>query len=161
MSHLVAAPDKFRGTATAAEVAAAVGDAARRAEWTADEIPMSDGGEGLLLAVGGTPHHSWVPGPLGVPTEAEWRLLPADGAGTTAVIEMSQAAGRALLPHPRGDDPVSADTAGVGHLLLRARDAGATRIVIGCGGSATTDGGWGAVQVIGTRAALERIELEV
>ena len=83
MSHLVAAPDKFRGTATAAEVAAAVGGAARRAGWTADEIPMSDGGEGLLLAVGGTPHHAWVPGPLGVPTEAEWRLLPADGSGGT------------------------------------------------------------------------------
>jgi len=67
MSHLVAAPDKFRGTATAAEIAAAVGGAARRAGWTADEIPMSDGGEGLLLAVGGTPHHTSVPGPLGVP----------------------------------------------------------------------------------------------
>jgi glycerate kinase len=52
MSHLIAAPDKFRGTATAAEVAAAVGGAARRAGWSADEIPMSDGGEGLLLAVG-------------------------------------------------------------------------------------------------------------
>jgi len=165
MSHLVAAPDKFRGTATATEVAAAVGAAARRAGWTADEIPMSDGGEGLLLAVGGTPHHAWVPGPLGVPTEAEWRLLPTDGSGgtrgTTAVIEMSQAAGRALLPHPRGDDPVSADTAGVGHLLLRARDAGATRIVIGCGGSATTDGGWGAVQVVGSPAALAGIEMQV
>jgi glycerate kinase len=162
MSHLVAAPDKFRGTATAAEVAAAVGGAARRAGWTADEIPMSDGGEGLLLAVGGTPHHSWVPGPLGVPTEAEWRFLPADGSrGATAVIEMSQAAGRSLLPHPRGDDPVSADTAGVGHLLLHARDAGATRIVIGCGGSATTDGGWGAVQVVGTPAVLAGLEMQV
>jgi glycerate kinase len=168
MSHLVAAPDKFRGTATAAEVAAAVGGAARRAGWTADEVPMSDGGEGLLLAVGGTPQHTWVPGPLGVLTEAEWRLLPADGSGgagggggVTAVIEMSRAAGRELLPHPRGEDPVSADTAGVGHLLLRARDAGATRIVIGCGGSATTDGGWGAVRVVGTPAALAGIEMQV
>jgi len=162
MSHLVAAPDKFRGTATAAEIAAAVGGAARRAGWTADEIPMSDGGEGLLLAVGGTPHHTSVPGPLGVPTEAEWRLLPADpGGGRTAVIEMSQAAGRSLLPHPSGDDPVSADTAGVGHLLLRARDAGARRIVIGCGGSATTDGGWGAVEVVGTPAVLAGVDLQV
>ena len=161
MSHLIAAPDKFRGTATAAEVAAAVGGAARRAGWTADEIPMSDGGEGLLLAVGGTPRRTWVPGPLGVSTEAEWRLLAAgpDG-GPTAVIEMSRAAGRSLLPDPRGDDPVAADTAGVGHLVLRAREAGATRIVIGCGGSATTDGGWGAVEVVGTPANLAGVDLD-
>ena len=182
MPHLVAAPDKFRGTASAAEAAAAVAVAARAAGWTADEVPMSDGGEGLLEAVGGTPRHTVVPGPLGAPTRAEWRLLPAtvgpasDGAdsvgppapgayshdrGRTAVIEMSQAAGRALLAEPRGDDPVAADTAGVGHLLLAARDAGARRIVIGCGGSATTDGGWGAVQAVGSASALAGIELEV
>jgi glycerate kinase len=127
---------------------------------------MSDGGEGLLLAVGGTAQHTSVPGPLGATVDAEWRLLAAGPnddptGGPTAVIEMSRAAGRELLPEPRGDDPVAASTAGVGHLILRARDAGATRIVIGCGGSATTDGGWGAVQVIGTRAALEGIELQV
>jgi glycerate kinase len=162
MPHLIAAPDKFRGTATAAEVAAAVGGAARRAGWTADEIPMSDGGEGLLLAVGGTAHHTSVPGPLGVPTVAEWRLLPPDpSGGTTAVIEMSRAAGRSLLPDPRDDDPVAADTSGVGHLILAARDAGATRVVIGCGGSATTDGGWGAVQAVGTPGALAGVDLEV
>jgi glycerate 2-kinase len=162
MPHLVAAPDKFRGTATAAEVAAAVAGEARRAGWTGDEVPMSDGGEGLLEALGGTPQFTTVPGPLGTPTEAEWRLRPApDGGGPTAVIEMSRASGRALLPHPQGDDPLRADTAGVGHLLLRARDAGATRIVIGCGGSATTDGGWGAVQLVGSPGALAGIELEV
>jgi glycerate kinase len=168
MPHLVAAPDKFRGTVTAAEAAAAIADGACRAGWTADEVPMSDGGEGLLEVVGGTPRYTWVPGPLGAPTKAEWRLLPetADGGrtavtGRTAVIEMSQAAGRALLPQPRGDDPVNADTAGVGRLLLSARDAGATRIVIGCGGSATTDGGWGAVQAVGSPAALAGIDLQV
>ena len=123
---------------------------------------MSDGGEGLLEALGGTPHMSSVPGPLGASIDAEWRMLaPGDGRGPTAVIEMSRASGRALLPHPEGDDPVNADTSGVGHLLLRARDAGATRIVIGCGGSATTDGGWGAVQAVGSAAALAGIDLEV
>jgi len=180
MSRLVAAPDKFRGTATAAEAAAAMAAAGRRAGWTTDEVPLSDGGEGLLEVVGGTPRYTWVPGPLGAPTEAEWRLLPetADGepaaetgrtggtgrtgaTGRTAVIEMSRAAGRALLPQPRGDDPINADTAGVGRLLLSARDAGATRIVIGCGGSATTDGGWGAVQAVGSPGALEGIDLQV
>src|ERR1019366_8767121 len=115
MPHLVAAPDKFRGTASAAEAAAAMAGAARRAGWTADEVPMSDGGEGLLEAVGGAPRRMRVPGPLGAPTDAEWRLLPAtDDRGMMAVIEMSQAAGRALLPQPRGDDPINADTSGVG-----------------------------------------------
>ncbi len=84
---------------------------------------MSDGGEGLLDALGGAPRSAVVSGPLGKPVEAEWRMLEsADGA--TAVVEMSRAAGRALLPRPHGDDPVRADTAGVGELLLAARDAG-------------------------------------
>ena len=74
---------------------------------------------------------------------------------------MSRASGRALLPHPGGDDALDADTSGVGHLLLAARDAGATRIVIGCGGSATTDGGWGAVQAVGSASALAGIDLAV
>jgi glycerate 2-kinase len=168
MPHLVAAPDKFRGTASAAEVAAAIAGAARQAGWTVDEVPLSDGGEGLLETVGGVPHHTSVPGPLGAPTVAEWRLLPGDATvpgdvrgDPTAVIEMSRAAGRALLPHPQGEDPVVADSAGVGELLLAARDVGATRIVVGCGGSATTDGGWGAVEVVGSRAALSGIDLQV
>jgi glycerate kinase len=167
--HLVVAPDKFRGTASAGDVAAAAAGAARRAGWTADEVPMSDGGEGLLQAVGGRSRHTTVSGPLGQPVDAEWRLLTdgsrsarddpgptapddpgrsaPDEPGTgplTAVIEMSKASGRALVPHPHDEDPVDADTTGVGQLLLAARDAGARRIVVGCGGSATTDGGWGA-----------------
>jgi glycerate kinase len=77
------------------------------------------------------------------------------------VIEMSRAAGRALLPRPRGDEPVRADTAGVGTLLLAARDAGARRIVVGCGGSATTDGGWGAVRTVGSAEELGGIEITV
>src|ERR1700733_1951024 len=62
--RLVAAPDKFRGTASAGEVAAAMAGAARAAGWIADEVPMSDGGEGLLLAVGGAPHTTSRTGPL-------------------------------------------------------------------------------------------------
>jgi glycerate kinase len=174
--HLVAAPDKFRGTVSAAEAAAASAGAARRAGWTADEAPMSDGGEGLLDAVGGTRRTTVVTGPLGMPVEAEWRMLDTgtgagagsgdgsgDGAPTrpTAVIEMSRAAGRALLPRPRGDDPVRAGTAGVGQLILAARDAGARRIVVGCGGSATTDGGRSAFNTVGGPAALAGVELVV
>jgi glycerate kinase len=160
--HLVAAPDKFRGTASAAEAAAAMADAARRAGWTADEVPMSDGGEGLLDALGGAPHTTAVKDPLGRPVDAEWRMLDGtDPAGPTAVVEMSQAAGRSRLPHPNGDEPVRADTTGVGQLLLAARDAGARRIVIGCGGSATTDGGLGAVEAVGSPEALHDVELVV
>lgn len=169
--HLVAAPDKFRGTATAAEAAAAMAEAARQAGWTTDEVPMSDGGEGLLDALGGDPRLTTVAGPLGEPVEAEWRMLPegahdpehsnGHGTGPTAVVEMSRAAGRALLPDPSGDDPVRADTTGVGQLLLAARDAGARRIVIGCGGSATTDGGWGAVEAVGGPQALAGVKLVV
>src|SRR5580658_4628082 len=110
MPHLVAAPDKFRGTASAEEAAQAMVDAASTAGWTADAIPMSDGGEGLLDAVGGEAQFTQVPGPLGSPTRAEWRLLASpDRQGPTAVIEMSKAAGRALLPHPTGQDPINAD----------------------------------------------------
>lgn len=162
MPHLVAAPDKFRGTATAAEVAAAMAQGAREAGWTADEVPMSDGGEGLLDALGGESRTTKVAGPLGEPVEAEWRMFDtADHTHPTAVIEMSRAAGRALLPRPKGDDPVRADTSGVGQLLLAARDAGARRIVVGCGGSATTDGGLGAVEAVGSPEALRGVELVV
>jgi glycerate kinase len=162
MPHLVAAPDKFRGTATATEVVAAVTVAADAAGWSSVGVPLSDGGEGLLEALGGIVHRAEVPGPLGEPTIAEWRMLPAtDHPGRTAVIEMSRAAGRALLPHPRGDEPVRADTAGVGTLLLAARDAGAARIVVGCGGSATSDGGWGAVRTVGSAEQLDGIEITV
>ncbi len=161
VSHLVAAPDKFRGTLSAAEVAAAAAGAARAAGWTADEVPMSDGGEGLLEALGGMRHTAIVTGPLGPRVEAEWRMLgpTGDDGLLTAVVEMSRAAGRALLPNPRGDDPVRATTTGVGQLLLAARDEGARRIVIGCGGSATTDGGLGAYEAIGSPAALGGVEL--
>jgi glycerate kinase len=143
-------------------VAAAIAGAARAAGWTADEVPMSDGGEGLLDALGGTRHVTTVAGPLAAPVEAEWRMLEGDAsAPPTAVVEMSRAAGRALVPTPHGDDPVRASTAGVGQLLLAARAAGARRIVIGCGGSATTDGGEGAFEAVGSPAALEGVALVV
>jgi glycerate kinase len=161
--RLVAAPDKFRGTATAPEVAAAAAGAAREAGWDADEVPLADGGEGTLDAVGGEVRVTTVAGPLGAPVAAEWRLVPgaAESPGPTAVIEMARAAGRALLPRPSGDDPVRASTTGVGELVLAAARAGARRIVVGVGGSATTDGGWGAVEAIGSRGRLGGAELVV
>src|SRR5688572_11745178 len=82
--RVVAAPDKLRGTATAIEVAAAIGRAAAAAGWACDQVPMADGGEGTLEALGGPNRTSTVTGPLGTPTEAAWRL-----DGRTAVIEMA------------------------------------------------------------------------
>jgi glycerate kinase len=154
--RVVAAPDKFRGTASAGDVTAAVARAAVRSGWTADEVPMSDGGEGLLAAVGGEPRHTEVAGPLGAPVVAEWRFLPAGPGRATplAVIEMAEASGRARLLHPRGDEPMVATTAGTGQLILEAVGSGARQIVVGCGGSATTDGGLGAVEAIGSPTAL-------
>lgn len=143
--RLIVAPDKFRGTATAAEVCAAVAVAADRAGLECLQVPMSDGGEGMLEAFGGPNRSSRVTGPLGDAVEARWRLEP-DGL---AVIETAQACGLELAGGARRNDPMAATTRGVGELLVEAVRAGATRIVSGLGGSATTDGGAGA------RSALE------
>ncbi|HEY1734479.1 MAG TPA: glycerate kinase, partial [Acidimicrobiales bacterium] len=164
MTHLVAAPDKFRATAAAADVAAAIGRAARAAGWSVDEVPLADGGEGLLDVVGGEPRSTVVTGPLGQSVSAEWRITDGVLGGSTeptAVIEMARAAGRGLVPRPSGDDPVRATTRGVGELVLAAVDAGVRRIVVGIGGSATTDGGLGAVDAIGSPDVVAGVELLV
>ena len=142
--RLVAAPDKFRGTATAAQVAAAVAHAAARAGWTCEEVPVADGGEGTLEALGGAPRHATVHGPLGQLVDAEWRMQ-ADG---TAVVEMARASGLDLLGGPDLNDPLRASTRGTGELIAAALDAGATRVIVGVGGSATTDGGLAALTAI-------------
>jgi glycerate 2-kinase len=142
--HLVAAPDKFRGTATAIDVTAAICSAARAHHWTCAPCPMSDGGEGFVVAMGGDRRTTTVRGPLGAPVEAVWAFRD-DGA---AILESASAAGRALLPRPRGEDPVMASTYGVGELVGAALAAGATSVVVGCGGTATTDGGRGLVDAL-------------
>jgi glycerate kinase len=157
---VLAAPDKFRGTARASEVARAVADGARRAGWRAREVPMSDGGEGLLEVLGGLPRRARVTGPLGAPVEAEWRLR-REGQLPVAVVESARASGLALVGGPQGNDPVAASTVGTGELVLAAVRGGARRVVVGCGGSATTDGGLGAVRAIGSRHRLGGAELLV
>jgi glycerate kinase len=147
--HVLAAPDKFRGSATATEVAAAVAAGARRAGWDCRLLPMADGGEGTLEALGGPDRTTVVSGPDGQPVEAAWRL-----DGTTAVIEMATAAGLQLAGGAGANDALAATTRGVGELVAAALDAGATRVIIGVGGSATTDGGLGAVEVLEERQPL-------
>ncbi len=161
VGHLVAAPDKFRGTADASQAAAAAARGARRAGWTAAEVPLADGGDGLLSAFDGEPRRDEVTGPLGTPVPADWKLVPGTSrdAGPTAVIEMANASGLLIAGGELGNDPMKASTVGTGQLILRAVSLGATRVIIGCGGSATTDGGAGALAAIGTREALQGVEL--
>jgi glycerate 2-kinase len=152
--RLVAAPDKFRGTATAAEVVAGIERAATGAGWACDGVPVADGGEGTLEALGGAPRYGRVRGPLGDTVVAEWRLQD-DG---TAVVEMARASGLALAGGPDGNDPLRATTYGTGELIAAAIEAGADRVVVAVGGSATTDGGVGALSAL-RRAGVSGTEL--
>jgi glycerate kinase len=156
MPHVVFAPDKFRGTATASQVAAAGGRAAKAAGWTWDEVPVADGGEGILEVLGGRPQHALVRGPLGRPVDAEWRL-----DGTTAIVEMARASGLALVGGPAGNDPIRASTTGTGELIATALLAGARKIVVGMGGSATTDGGLAALRALEPHGRLHGLEIIV
>lgn len=153
---MLAAPDKFKGTATAHEVAAAIGHACWELGIDCTEIPLADGGDGLLDVLGGGNRTSTVTGPLGDPVSAEWRL-----SGDTAVIEMARASGLALVGGAEHNDPLAATTTGTGELIDHALDAGARRIIVGLGGSATTDGGFGAIRAINAIARLKRVELLV
>jgi glycerate 2-kinase len=158
--RLVAAPDKFRGTASAADVAASAVAAALRLGWRAAAVPLADGGEGTLDAVGGERRVQIVTGPLGTPTTSEWRLVPRRDAGRpTAVIEMARASGLALAGGSERNDPIHATTRGTGELIAAAARAGAGTIVVGCGGSATTDGGVGMLEGVGDLDLLQGIEL--
>jgi glycerate kinase len=154
--RIVAAPDKFRGSAHAAEVAAAIGRAARAVGATCVELPMADGGEGTLDALGGPNRESLVTGPLGDPVTAGWRLL-----GSTAVIEMSRASGLAIVDGADGNDPIAASTTGTGELVAEAVESGAKRIIVGVGGSATTDGGFGALRAMYPLQRLRGVEIVV
>ncbi len=158
MPRVVAAPDKFRGTASAGEVALAVARAAAAHGWACDQVPVSDGGEGFCEVLGGRSRVARVKGPLGDAVDAEWHLL-ADGR--TAVVEMALASGLLLAGGPKGNDPVSADTAGTGELIAAAVKAGARRVLVGMGGSASTDGGLAAVEVLEPHSRLKGIELVV
>jgi glycerate 2-kinase len=146
--RIVVAPDSFKGSLTAAEAADAVARGLARAVPGAEVLtrPVADGGEGTVAAAlraGYRPRTATVTGPDGRPVDA---VLAVDGG--TAVAELAAAAGIGLLAAPA---PLTATTRGVGELLLAAVDAGARRVVLGLGGSATTDGGAGLLQALGVR----------
>lgn len=125
------APDCFGGTLSAPEAAAAIGAAFPGA----DLAPLSDGGPGFLDVLPGQLRALSVTGPLGEPTLARWRL-----DGSTAYVEAAQACGLHVTDRR---DPERATTAGVGELCAAAVSAGARTLVVGLGGSASTDGGRG------------------
>jgi glycerate kinase len=152
--RVVAAVDKFRGTAAARDVAAAIGQACWLRSIDCDEVALADGGEGLLDALGGANRTTTVTGPLGSPVEAGWRLHRG-----TAIIEMALASGLAVAGYAEGNDPLAATTAGTGELIDHAVSAGAKRIIVGLGGSATTDGGLGAIQALSSPKRLAGVEL--
>ena len=160
MPIVVAAPDKYRGTASASDVAAAIARAAKAAKWKCDKAPVADGGEGILEALGGVARTTRVSGPLGEVVEAEWRIKEGVRP-VTAVIEMARAAGLDLVGGPEWNDPLRASTSGVGQLIMAAVAAGARRVIVGVGGSATTDGGQGCLEALEPRARLSGVDLRV
>jgi glycerate 2-kinase len=150
---IILAPDSFKECLTAVEVCRAMAAGLRRILPNAEliSLPLADGGEGtvdaLLSATGGTLRSNTVIGPCGDPVEAQWGIL---GDGSTAVIEMAAAAGLAITP-PEKRNPLYTTTYGVGQLIRAALDAGIATILLGIGGSATTDCGLGMAQALGAK----------
>ncbi|MCB1256250.1 MAG: glycerate kinase [Microthrixaceae bacterium] len=154
--RILLAPDKFRGTATAGEVINALAGAFTALGHTVDSKILSDGGEGFLDVFGGPNRSTVVTGPLGDEVEAHWRY-----SSKTAVIEMSQASGLALVGGAEGNDALAASTFGTGELISRALDAGAKRVIVGIGGSASTDGGLGALRALEPLHRLRGVTMQI
>jgi glycerate kinase len=151
---ILIAPDSFKGSLSAVDAASWMERGVRAvtglASSTCTAIPLADGGEGTLdavqIAVGGTRHTVQVRGPLGDPVMAQWLELDS----RTALIEMAQASGLPLVPTPQRD-ALRATSFGLGQLMRAALDANCRRLIIGLGGSATTDGASGALVALGAR----------
>lgn len=149
---VVIAPDSFKGGPRATQVAGALAAGWREARGADEvvEVPLADGGEGTLdamdAAVRDARRHTVeaVTGPDGRPVDAEYLLLP-DG---TAVVELASSSGLPLMGHP---DPLGATTRGMGEVMRAALEAGARRLLVGLGGSSSTDGAAGALSALGLR----------
>jgi len=151
--RVLAAVDKFKGTASAKDVARSIGHACWELGIECDEVALADGGEGTLDVLGGPNRESVVTGPLGKPVKAQWRFQ-----GDTAVIEMARASGLSIVGDAQHNDAVAASTTGTGELIDKALDLGARRIIVCLGGSATTDGGLGAIRAIRSPARLKAVD---
>lgn len=147
---VVVAPDKFKGSLTGAQVAAAISSGVRAALPAARivAVPVADGGEGTLAAAvqcGFEQHNALVSGPTGEKVRAAFGIK-----GEVAVVEMAEASGLDRLPGGT-PDALGATSRGTGELIAAALDAGATQVILGVGGSACTDGGAGMLQGLGAR----------
>ncbi|HEV2062710.1 MAG TPA: glycerate kinase, partial [Solirubrobacteraceae bacterium] len=155
------APDSFKGTFDAPTVARALSEGLRGAGWETDECPVADGGEGtlalLVAALDGELVEVAVRDPLGRRVRCAFGLV---SGGATAIVEMAQASGLALVA-PAERDAWRASTAGTGELILAAAGSGAREILVGVGGSATTDGGAGAIAAIRTGGGIGDARLRV
>lgn len=154
---IICAPDKFKECLTAPQAAEAMAKGIRRVlpDAVIDLCPIADGGEGtvaaLLAATGGQAMSTRVQDPLGSMVYASWGMLgQRPGQHATAIIEMAAASGLALI-EPQKRDPTLTSTFGTGQLIKAALDHGARHIIIGIGGSATTDAGCGCAQALGAR----------
>jgi len=155
--RVVFAPDSFKGTITAADAAQVLADAWLDVDPTAEVVlrPMADGGEGTVAAfaaavAGAVRMPVTVDGPAGTPVETSWLLLPAsdDAPQGTAVIDLASTSGIELLDELR---PWDADSSGFGQAIAAAMDHGVSRLVLGIGSSASTDGGIGMLRALGAR----------
>jgi glycerate kinase len=159
------APDSFKGTFSARQVAAAVGRGLEAAGRPVDLCPLADGGEGtlevLLETLDGEPVSATVEDPLGREAEAVFGLLENERTGRlVAIVEMAQASGLTLVG-PGDRDPFAASTFGTGQLILAAVESGAEVVYLGVGGSATTDGGAGALRAIRRAGGVGKARLVV
>ena len=150
---IVIAPDSFKETLSAFEVASTIESSFQNVFPEAEiiKIPIADGGEGtveaMVRATDGSFEFSEVEGPMGNITSAKWGVL---GNSKTAVIEIAEACGLHLVQANKRN-PMTASSFGVGQLVVAALDKGAKKIIIGLGGSATNDGGYGFLRAIGVQ----------
>jgi glycerate 2-kinase len=160
-SHFLAVPDSFKGTLSARQVAEAIGSGVEHAGAVADLCPAADGGEGtaevLLAAMGGERRTAQVQDPLGRRIEASYGLARD---GSTAIVEAAAASGLHLVAEA-DRDPEAASSAGTGELIVAAVGAGAKRVLVAAGGTATMDGGLGAIDAVNAVGGLRGVNLEV
>ena len=151
---VLVAPDSFKGTHASSAVAHAIASGVRSAGLEAVEMPVADGGEGTAAVLGGSEVTATVSGPLGDPVSASF-VLRADGS---AVVECAAASGLGLVEEAERD-AWAASTYGTGELIAAAVSAGASSVLVAVGGSATTDGGAGAVEALKEAGLSPRMEV--
>jgi glycerate kinase len=141
--RVLVAPDKFKGSMTAGTASEVMARAAQELGASVRQVPLADGGDGFLDVFGGGNRRSGVQDPLGRTVEVPWR----SDAGR-AVLEAASACGLALVGGAEANDPWAAHTRGVGELIAAALESGSARVLVGVGGTATTDGGAGALAAL-------------